>query len=114
MNRAVELLASAKARPSAEPVRTLGEHPDDGQPVAIFKGRYGPYVRHGRVMASLRKGQEIEAVSLDEAVELIAAKAAKGGKRAAKKTTAKKSSARKSSAKKPRAKAAPRQSAAGD
>ncbi len=132
MNRAVELLADAKPRASAEPVRVIGEHPDDGQPVAIFKGRYGPYLRHGRIMASLRKGQEIDAVTLDEAVEMIAAKAAKGGKKgtkraksAAKKTTAKKSTAKKATAKKKpaakktatrktAAKAAPRQSAAGD
>ena len=137
MNRAVELLADAKPRASAEPVRVIGEHPDDGQQVAIFKGRYGPYVRHGRVMASLRKGQEIDAVSLEEAVELIAAKAAKGGKKgakrgkaAAKKTTAKKTTAKKATtkkaapkkttakkkpaARKTAAKAAPRQSAAGD
>ena len=120
MNRAVELLANAKARPSAEPVRALGNHPKDGQPVAIFKGRYGPYVRHGRVMASLRKGQEIEAISLEDALELIAAKAGKkGGKATAKKAPAKKATARKTSAKKATtkkagAKAAPRSSAAGD
>jgi len=130
MNRAVELLASAKARPSAEPVRTLGEHPDDGQTVAIFKGRYGPYVRHGRVMASLRKGQEIESVTLEEAVELIAAKASKGGKKRAKggktaakkatakkpaaKTAARKAPAKKAAAKKAAGKSPPRPSAAGD
>ncbi len=130
MNRAVELLADAKPRASAEPVRVIGEHPDDGQPVAVFKGRYGPYVRHGRVMASLRKGQEIDTVTLEEAIEMIAAKAAKkGGKRgkaAAKKTPAAKKSAPKKAAakKKPAAKksttrktasrAAARQSAAGD
>ena len=105
----------------------IGEHPDDGQPVAIFKGRYGPYIRHGRVMASLRKGQEIDSVSLEDAVEMIAAKAARGGKKApkrtkaaAKKAPAKKAKAKKTAAKKPAAKkpcprkAAPRQSAAGD
>ncbi len=126
MNRALELLANAKARPAAEPLRALGGHPKDGQPVAIFKGRYGPYVRHARTMASLRKGQEVDTVTLEEAVELIAAKAGKKGgrktaakkapvkKATAKKAPAKKRAAKKTTTKKAAAKTAPRSSAAGD
>jgi DNA topoisomerase-1 len=84
MNRAVELLATAKAKPSAEPLRSLGEHPGDGQPVAVFQGRFGPYVRHGKVMASLPKSEEVDTISLGRAVELLDAKAAKGGGKAGK------------------------------
>ena len=75
MNRAVELLATAKSKAGAEPLRSLGEHPQDSQPVAVFKGRFGPYVRHGKVMASLPKRLEVDTVTLEEAVELLAAKA---------------------------------------
>ncbi|MGP1394340.1 MAG: type I DNA topoisomerase [Inquilinaceae bacterium] len=80
MNRAVELLAGAKQRPVAEPLRQLGAHPTDGEPVAVFSGRYGPYVRHGRTMASLPKAALVEDLTMERAVELLAAKAAKGGK----------------------------------
>ncbi len=79
MNRAVELLANTPARASAEPLRVIGDHPADGQPIAVFKGRYGPYVRHGKVMASLPRGREVEQVGLDEAMEWLAAKAARSG-----------------------------------
>lgn len=107
MNRAVELLADAKARPSAEPIRTLGDHPQDSQPVAIFKGRYGPYLRHGRVMASLPKGTDPEAVTMEQAVELLAAKAGKdGGTKSGRKTS------RASSSSTGGKKAAPRKTAA--
>jgi len=75
LNRAVDLLASAKPRRS--PARLIGAHPLDGKPVTLSAGRYGPYVSHGRVNATLPKGRED--VSLDEAVALIAARAAKGG-----------------------------------
>ena len=80
MNRAVDLLAAdnAKARPSAEPLREVGAHPDGGEPIKVFAGRYGPYVRHGKVMASLPRGVEPEAVTVEKAVEWLAAKAAKG------------------------------------
>ncbi len=77
MNRAVELLADAKSRPTAKPLKSLGEHPNDGNPVDILTGRYGPYVKHGRTMASLPKGVEPDDVDMEKALELIAAKAAR-------------------------------------
>jgi len=94
LDRAVELLAQAKTGGNTV-LRTLGEHPDDKAPVEICSGRYGPYARHGKVNATLPKDVTPEAVTLEEALELIAAKAAKGGtgktktvrKTAAKKTT---------------------------
>jgi DNA topoisomerase-1 len=77
LNRAVALLAEAPARGRAPAGKSLGDHPEDGKPVTLHSGRYGPYVKHGRVIASLPKGTESEAATLDMAVELLTAKAAK-------------------------------------
>ena len=112
LNRAVSLIAEAPARRgAAEPLRVVGEHPADKEPINLFKGRYGPYVKHGKLIASLPKTAEMETFSLEAAVELLAAqaekaKAKKGGKKApAKKTAAKKKApATKAAAKKPAAK----------
>ncbi len=110
MNRAVEVLAQKLAgrRGAAAPVgplRDLGEHPDGG-PVQVMPGRYGPYVKWAKVNATLPKGVEPEAVTLEEALVLIAEKAGKtGGKKApARKAAAKKAAAKKPAAKKPAAK----------
>ncbi|MDP1635954.1 MAG: topoisomerase C-terminal repeat-containing protein, partial [Gallionellaceae bacterium] len=91
LERAVELLAQAKAGNTV--LRTLGEHPGDKEPVEICSGRYGPYARHGKINATLPKDASPEEITLEEALELIAAKAAKGdtGKtKVAKKPAAKK------------------------
>jgi DNA topoisomerase I len=80
--RAVELLSQPKGgrgqRAAVEPIRTLGAHPRDGAPVNLFAGRYGPYVKHGEVNASLPKGVEPEAFTLDEAIPLLAEREAAG------------------------------------
>ena len=95
MNRAVELLAQAKGgRGAAAPLRTLGE--SEGKPVTLHEGKYGPYVSSGGVHATLPKGAVLDAVTLEGALELIKAKAAKGP---AKKPAAKKPAARKTAAK---------------
>jgi DNA topoisomerase-1 len=99
--RAMELLSQPKAgrRASAEPLRTLGAHPKDGEPVLVFPGRYGPYVKHGGVNASLPKGTEPEAVTLEQAVELLAAREAaapKAGRGRGRAATAKTGAAKKS------------------
>lgn len=78
LDRALELLAQAKTGGNTV-LRTLGEHPADKAPVEICSGRYGPYARHGKVNATLPKDTTPEAITLEEALELIAAKAAKGG-----------------------------------
>ncbi|HZW24234.1 MAG TPA: type I DNA topoisomerase [Gallionella sp.] len=96
LDRAVELLAQAKAGNTV--LRTLGEHPDDKSPVEICSGRYGPYARHGKVNATLPKDISPDDVTLEQALELIAAKAAKGGTgktKAAKKPAATKTAAAK-------------------
>ncbi|MDD2685637.1 MAG: type I DNA topoisomerase [Gallionella sp.] len=90
LDRAVELLAQAKTGGNTV-LRTLGEHPEDKAPVEICSGRYGPYARHGKVNATLPKDVTPEAITLEEALELITAKAAKGptGKTTKKPTTKK-------------------------
>ena len=63
-------------------LKDLGAHPTTGKPLRILEGRYGPYVTDGEVNASLRKGSEPDATTVDEAVELLAEAAARGkGKR---------------------------------
>ena len=76
LERAVELLA--QARDGTTVLRVLGDHPDDKASVEICSGRYGPYVRHGKINATLPKGVSPDDITLEEALELIAAKAAKG------------------------------------
>jgi DNA topoisomerase-1 len=78
LNRAVDLLADAggAAGGGRGVLRTVGNHPADGKPVTLNKGRFGPYVRHGSVMASLPKKQAPDELTLDQAVALLAAKAA--------------------------------------
>lgn len=76
LERAVELLA--QARDGTTVLRTLGDHPDDKASVEICSGRYGPYARHGKINATLPKGISPDDITLAEALELIAAKAAKG------------------------------------
>jgi DNA topoisomerase-1 len=56
--------------------RKVGDHPEDGEPVEAGIGRYGPYVKHGRIYANLPEVDEVFTVGMNRAVELIAAKAA--------------------------------------
>ena len=94
MNRAVEMLAEKRANPGrgrgapAKALKDLGEHPGEGGPVQVLDGRYGPYVKWGKVNATIPKGTDPEGVTMEQAVEWIAEKAAKKGggrkKRAAK------------------------------
>lgn len=98
LNRAVAVLAEAKQKSSGpSELKALGNHPDDGEPVRVMDGRYGPYVNHLKVNATIPRGTDPESVTLEQAVEMIAAKAAKP-KRATKKKAAPK---KKAAAKKP-------------
>ncbi len=90
MNRAMEELAKKAARggargsgAAAKPLKELGEHPTEGGPVNVMEGRYGPYIKFGKVNATLPKDVEPADVTMDMAVQLIAEKAAKGGKKKA-------------------------------
>ncbi|ARO14838.1 DNA topoisomerase I [Ketogulonicigenium robustum] len=116
MNHAVELLAQKLAggrgrAAAAKPLKELGDHPDGGA-IAVMPGRYGPYVKWEKVNATIPKEIEPEAITLEQALELIAAKAAKKPvKKAAKKPAAKKPAA-KTATKAKTTKAAPRKTAA--
>ncbi|MFV2002038.1 MAG: type I DNA topoisomerase [Paracoccaceae bacterium] len=84
MNRAVEVLAAKAAtrggRATAKPLAELGEHPKDGGPVNVMDGKYGPYVKWGKINATIPKDVKPGNVNMAMAVELIAARAAKKGK----------------------------------
>jgi DNA topoisomerase-1 len=89
LGRALELLAKEKGeRRKAAVVREIGPHPDDGEPVAIYEGRYGPYVKHGQLNASLPKGAAVDSLTMEEALALLAQK--KASKAAKRKTNNKK------------------------
>jgi DNA topoisomerase-1 len=114
LNRAVTLLAEKRAGKFAgrgaatAPLKDLGGHPEDGQPIHVMAGRFGPYVKWGKINATLPKGTAPEVLTLEVALPLLAAKAAaapKGKKApAAKKPAAKKPAAKKTTTKKAAAK----------
>lgn len=91
LNRAVTILAEKpKGRGGAASLlKELGEHPDLGGEISVRSGRFGPYIKHGKINASLPKGDEVDDLTLDRAVELIALKAAKAGAKPKAKTKAK-------------------------
>jgi DNA topoisomerase-1 len=96
---AVALLAQANTGPA--PIRSLGHHPTEDGQIEIYAGRYGPYVEHGKIRATLPKSVEPEALTLEEALELLTAKVAKAApakKPAAKKATTTKAAATKKAA----------------
>ena len=80
LNRAVSVIADKRANPgrrgsAPKVLKDLGKHPTDEEPIQVLEGRYGPYVKHGKTNATLPKDQKPEEVTLEQAVELIAAKA---------------------------------------
>ncbi len=114
LNRAVDVLARKLAS-----VRALGNHPKDHAPVMVKKGRFGPYIQHGLVVANVPRGVEMDDVTLDDAVALLAERGkplkAKPGARKPATRTAKPAAAPKAAAAKParpKAPAAKRKAAA--
>jgi DNA topoisomerase-1 len=91
LERAVALLKEPKQFGGRGALKVLGKHPEDGQAVALYSGRYGPYVKHGKVNATLPDEGLINTVTLEEALELLSAKAkkGKGGAKGGKKKTSK-------------------------
>ena len=120
-NRAIDLIIAKETgkggsrfgRAAASPGRLLGQHPDGGD-VVLKDGRYGAYVTHGGINATIPKGADQAGLTLDEGLALIAARIAAGvtpkktaAKKAPAKKTATKTAAKKPAAKKPAAKKAP-------
>jgi DNA topoisomerase-1 len=122
VDEALALFAQPKTRGrnAKGPLRELGADPDTGLPMVIKDGRFGPYVTDGTTNASLRRGDDVEELTVERAAELLAerraagpstrgprkaaAKKAPAKKTATKKTTAKKTTAKKAAAKKTAAK----------
>jgi len=110
LNRAVAVLAEKRAGggrgrfgagAQKKILKELGEHPAEGGKIEVLEGRYGPYVSHNKVNATIPKGKDPAALSVDEAIVLLAERAAKGGgkKKAPAKKAAGKDGAAKSKAK---------------
>jgi DNA topoisomerase I len=85
LNRAVTVIAekaakgaNGRGRSTPAALKELGDHPDGGK-ITVRDGRYGPYVNWGKVNATLPKGSDPMAITLDEALALVAAKAGKSG-----------------------------------
>jgi DNA topoisomerase-1 len=126
LNRAITLIAEKKLNPGrgrrgGDPGKSLGDHPQKGGAILVKKGRYGPYVTHDGVNATLPNDKTPDTVTLDEAVGLLEERIAKGGgKKPAKKAAAKKadgetkpaSTARRASPRKTAAKTAAKKPAA--
>ena len=80
LNRAVTVIQEKPPKKSAAPIKELGPHPEDGKEINIYSGRYGPYVKYGRINASIPKSETAENLSLERALELLSARASKGKK----------------------------------
>jgi len=110
LNRAVTVLAEkvakgpGRGRSAPAALKELGEFPEIGGPITVRDGRYGPYVNHDKINATLPKNTEPLSVTLEDAVKLLTEKAEKSGKKLgggkAKKPAAKKASTKKASTKK--------------
>jgi DNA topoisomerase-1 len=111
LDEALAIFAQPKQhgrRAAAAPLKELGADPVTQGQVTVREGRFGPYVTDGETNASLRKGDDVESITIERAAELLADRRARGPvtkkkttkKAAAKKTTAKKAPAKKAAAKK--------------
>ena len=99
--RALELLSEPKKgrgsrSKSKKALRELGSHPDTEEPVNIYEGPYGNYIKHGKTNVGIPEGETVESITLEKALELLASKAPKG-KSTRKTTKSKTSSTKKSS-----------------
>ena len=80
LERALELIRQKEDR--NKPERVVGSHPESGEPIEVWKGRYGPYVKHDGTNASLKDDQSIDALTMDEALDLLAEKGDKATQKA--------------------------------
>ncbi|MEA5583372.1 type I DNA topoisomerase [Nodularia harveyana UHCC-0300] len=105
LERALELLSEPKkgrgssGGKSKAALRELGMHPDEGTPVNIYDGPYGPYIKHGKINVGIPEGQSVENITLSTALELLETKAStkKTTRKTSKSTTSRSKSTTKSS-----------------
>jgi len=118
LEQALALLAQPKqygrqrAAPKP-PLKELGKDPVSGEPMVVKEGRFGPYVTDGTTNASLRKGDDIDSLTDERAIDLLAERRARGPavkKVPAKRASAKKAAPRKAAKKATAKKAAPKRS----
>ncbi|NJM86988.1 MAG: type I DNA topoisomerase [Hydrococcus sp. RU_2_2] len=80
LERALQLLSEPKRGRGGsrgtkkDPLRELGSHPDDNEPVNIYEGPYGIYIKHGKTNAGLPEGETVESMTLEKALALLSAK----------------------------------------
>jgi DNA topoisomerase I len=102
LERAVAILAEPKAvrgaRGNKEPLRLLGNHPGDDQPVAIYEGPYGKYIKHDKTNVGIPEGETVESISLETALSLLVAKGGTTKKTTKKATATNKTTATKTAA----------------
>ncbi len=99
LERALELLSEPKKgrgsrSKSKKPLRELGSHPDSEEPVNIYEGPYGVYIKHGKTNVGIPEGETPESITLEKALKLLADKAPKS--KSTRKTTKSKTSTAKS------------------
>ncbi|MGL4243511.1 MAG: topoisomerase C-terminal repeat-containing protein, partial [Beijerinckiaceae bacterium] len=97
---ALELLAQPKygARKASSALKEFDADPESGKPIRVRDGRFGPYVTDGTTNATIPRGEDVEAIDFDRAVQLLAEKRAKGPavkKAPARRTATKRAPARK-------------------
>lgn len=110
-NRAIDLIVqkeSGGSRNGSTPGRELGADPESGTTITVKSGRYGPYVTDGKTNATLSKDLDMDTITLEDALPLLAARRAAGSTRkpARKAVAAKKTMTKKAPAKKPATKKA--------
>jgi DNA topoisomerase-1 len=103
LERALELLSEPKkgratSSKSKAALRELGTHPEEGSPINIYDGPYGPYIKHGKTNVSIPEGLSVEDITLAQALELLQAKTSTKRKTGTKSTTTKKASSKKKEA----------------
>ncbi|HEY9705113.1 MAG TPA: topoisomerase C-terminal repeat-containing protein, partial [Allocoleopsis sp.] len=94
----------ASSSKTKEPLKALGNHPEDEEPINIYEGPYGIYIKYKKINAGLPEGETLESMTLEKALKIIAEKSGskktttKGGTSAKKSTstTAKKTTRKKS------------------
>ena len=104
LNRAVDLVVAKHESVAKRLIRDIGEHPKSKAVITAYKGRFGPYIKSGKLMANVPKTIDIETMSVEDAVALLEAKGKTPGKGKAKGKTAAKAEP-KPKVKKPAAKA---------